>query len=145
MEKLADAALAKLISKALLTGLALSGGAAIANEAAGLARGVANSSVNQAKFQRALDIAVKQHPVLQNAAETNPEKLASFSATIFRYAPNVASDPNLLGSILSNAIHGQSIDPMTVRSLLEMEEKFQRNHQSVPIFEKPPFPKIDIS
>jgi hypothetical protein len=74
------------------------------------------------KFMIALNEATQTNRVLK-AADKN--KVINFAETIFKFAPNVASDANLLGSILSNAIHGDSIDPMTVRTLTELESRYR--------------------
>lgn len=90
----------------------------------------ANSLVQKMKqgskrreFQRALDQAIKSNPILKQAPR---DKIERFAETVFRFAPNVATDINLLSSILANAVHGESMDPQTVKSLTELEAKFNQ-------------------
>jgi hypothetical protein len=54
-------------------------------------------------------------------------RVKGYADTVFRFAPNVASDVNLLTSILANAVHGESIDPMTIKTLTELENRFTSN------------------
>jgi hypothetical protein len=56
-----------------------------------------------------------------------PEKALNYAHTIFKFAPHVATDANLLSSVLANAIHGEGIDPMTIRSLTELESKYSQS------------------
>ena len=78
-------------------------------------------------FDAAIKKAVEMSPVLHNAYQTDRPKVESFARTIFKYAPHIATDPNLLSSILGNAIHGQSIDPLTIRALMDMEGRYLEN------------------
>jgi hypothetical protein len=74
------------------------------------------------KFLQALNEATQTNRVLKGA---DKNKLMNFAHTIFKFAPHVATDPNLLSTILSNAIHGESIDPMTVKTLTELENRYR--------------------
>lgn len=73
-------------------------------------------------YLKALNVAVRENRILKAA---NPKKVSDFGQTIFKFAPHVATDPNLLSSILANAIHGEGIDPMTIRTLTELESRYQ--------------------
>ena len=53
-----------------------------------------------------------------------PDKVKSYAETIFRFAPRVAADPNLLASLLANSVQGEGIDPMTIKTLTELEAKY---------------------
>lgn len=90
-----------------------------------------NKAVNAVKtatlhpaFLQALETAIKSPDkageILRGA---DRQKVMSYGETIFKYAPNVATDPNLLKGILANVIDYGSIDPATIRSLMELEEK----------------------
>jgi hypothetical protein len=69
-------------------------------------------------FQTALSRAIASNPILTDA---DPAKVHSYAETVFRFAPHVACDPNLLSSILANAVHGEGIDPMTIRTIADLD------------------------
>jgi len=77
------------------------------------------------KFQAAL-AQVKAGNRLVKAAP--PARVDAYANTIFNFAPNVATDPNLLGSVLANVIQGESIDPMTIKMLTELESRYTENN-----------------
>lgn len=82
------------------------------------------------KFQTALS-QVKSGNKLVKAAPA--ARVDAYASTIFNFAPHVATDPNLLGSILANVIQGESIDPMTIKMLTELESRYTENNSiSVP-------------
>lgn len=86
-----------------------------------------NTVRNQAlhsKFLQALERAYRNNRIL---TESPKEKVLQYAETIFKFAPNVATDSNLLTSILTNAIHGDGIDPMTIKTLTELEGRFTDN------------------
>lgn len=116
-------------------------GSGIGGAAAGLAAGMAIHGVGslmnnvkqenlRQKFELALKQAIAGNAILQNAKQENPQRLTSFSETIFKFAPNVACDPNLLAHILSGVIHGESMDMTTVRSLADLENRYQENRKN---------------
>lgn len=76
------------------------------------------------KHLQALLRAYESNPILK---ETPKEKVKQYADTIFKFAPHVATDPNLLSSILANAIHGEGIDPMTIKTLTELESRYKDN------------------
>lgn len=119
----------------LLKGLTEAAGKGLGTAAVGL--GVAgvgaavkalSSSSLHTKFLSALENAVQKSVVLRQA---DPEKVKQYAETVFKFAPNVATDSNLLSSILANAIHGDGIDPMTIRTLSDLEGRFTENQSSV--------------
>lgn len=75
------------------------------------------------KFQQALEKVKASNILIQSA---DPAKVESYAATIFKFAPHIAADPNLLSAVLANAIHGEGIDPMTIKTLQEMEERYNK-------------------
>ncbi len=95
-------------------GLALSGAAAAA--------GAVNNSLKYKKFEAVFQFVVKHSPVLQHEYEQNPKKVRSFAETIFTFAPDVALDPNLLTTVLGNAAMGESMDPQTIKAVLELQK-----------------------
>lgn len=80
-----------------------------------------NQSHLHSKFQSVLSQVRERSPLIKNAPD---ERVSSYAETIFKFAPHVATDPNLLTAILSNAVHGEGIDPMTIRTLGELESRY---------------------
>ena len=85
--------------------------------------GMAKSSIKRRDFERALEEVLISNPILKQEGRPKVEK---FAETVFRFAPNVASDPNLLSTVLANAVHGESMDTTTIKSLTELEAKFNQ-------------------
>lgn len=82
------------------------------------------------KYLNALERAIKMNHLL---AAADRGKILSYGETIFKFAPHVAMDVNLLSSTLANAVHGEGIDPVTINMLIQMENKFidtgvKKNH-----------------
>lgn len=101
----------------------------------GLAVGLGIHGLNQAfagaeraglhtQFLGALAKAIAGNRILREAEK---QKVEQYAETIFKFAPHVACDPNLLSSILANAIHGEGIDPMTIKTLGDLEGRFIEN------------------
>lgn len=97
---------------ALALGLGVHGLSSILN--------TANTGYLRDRFQQSLARVMSTNLVLKDADRT---KVNSYAETIFKFAPHVAADPNLLSSVLANAVHGEGIDPMTVRTLTDLEAK----------------------
>ena len=76
------------------------------------------------KFNMALAQVMANNKVVKGA---QPEKAKEYAETIFKFAPNVASDPNLLSSILANAVLGEGVDPMTIKNLVDLEGRYKDN------------------
>jgi hypothetical protein len=83
--------------------------------------GVANMA-NYRKFLAALEQAIKINRVLKNA---DKQRVLAYGETIFKFAPHVAMDPNVLASTLAGAIDGDGLDPNTIRMLTELEAKYK--------------------
>lgn len=79
------------------------------------------------RFNAALAQAVKSNSILENA---DPEKIRSYADTIFRFAPSIAADPNLLAHVLSNTIHGESMDVTTIKALSDLESKYEETKKN---------------
>jgi|GEM_PF-4500143 len=125
-------------SKALGEGAAKAGLALGALALVAGARGIINSYGNSElkfKFQTALKKVMTSNVIIQSA---DPVKVQSYAATIFQFAPHIATDPNLLSAILANAVHGEGIDPMTIKTLQEMEERY--NKSNTPLVSQIRFP-----
>jgi hypothetical protein len=84
------------------------------------AKSIANSKMHN-QFVEALRRAISMNPILRQAKQ---EKVMNYAETIFKFAPHVATDANLLSSILANAVHGEGIDPQTIRTLTELESRY---------------------
>jgi hypothetical protein len=106
--------------KALASGV---GGAAIGLGLHGMSSLLASSgnASLRAKFETALKQAIATSPILQ---EAEPNKVRSFAETVFKFAPRVAGDPNILGNVLDNAINGASMDLATMKALGELESRY---------------------
>jgi hypothetical protein len=79
------------------------------------------------KFLAALSKAKHNNPILE---DVDSSKVQSYAETVFKFAPHVAADPNLLTSILANAVHGEGIDPMTIRTLADLEGRIQESQKN---------------
>lgn len=84
----------------------------------------------RSKFEFALAQVKNNNKIVKNA---NPVKVQSYANTIFTFAPNVASDPNLLSSLLVNAVLGEGVDPITIKSITDLEGRYKENHSPGPL------------
>lgn len=123
-----EAAGSETFLKAMAGGAAkaIGGGVAAAGLGLGLhgiASAMANANNNhlRAKFESVLEHVKSTSVLLRNAPH---DKVKSYGETIFKFAPHVATDPNLMSAILSNAIHGEGVDPMTIRNLGDLESRY---------------------
>lgn len=121
---------ARGITKGLSEGL----GKGVATTLLGAGLGVAGLAASglaqramHTKFLQALDQAVTRNPVLR---EADKDRVVEYGETVFKFAPHVACDVNLLSSILANAVHGEGIDPMTIRTLADLEGRVTDNRSS---------------
>lgn len=103
-------------------------GAGAAGLAAGLAIHGVSTGVNAiardnlyAKFKVALETAIRSNQVLRNEPRA---KVENYAKTVFDFAPHVAGDANLLGNVLASAIHGDSMDLSIVRTLSDLEARY---------------------
>lgn len=105
--------------KAIGTGL---GGLALGLGIHGMSSAMSNvATANlRSKFQASLAKVTAENPIISHA---DAHKVQSYAETVFKFAPHVAVDPNLLSSILANAVHGEGIDPMTIKTLTELESR----------------------
>lgn len=76
------------------------------------------------RFLRALEHAIASNRVLR---DTPKAKVQRYADTVYNFAPLVAVDPNLLGSVLANAVLGDGIDLMTIKSLTDLESRHRDN------------------
>jgi hypothetical protein len=82
-----------------------------------------NSQLLLSKFRAALAKVRETNPIVSAAPE---DKVNSYAETIFKFAPHIASDPNLLSSILANVLYGEGVDATTIHTLMQMEERYTR-------------------
>ena len=80
------------------------------------------AEANRASYDRAFKIVMAESEILQN----DPMKAKRMADSIFGFAPTVASDPNVLANILTNSIHGDSMDLQTVKAVTDLEEKLTK-------------------
>lgn len=111
--------LAQNVGKAIAGGVVGAGFASLMG-----AVNVVKSHALYNKFLQALDEASKTNAVLR---ASDKRKLVNFGNTIFKFAPHVATDSNMLAHVLSNAIHSDSLDAMTIRMLGDLESRYQTN------------------
>ncbi len=83
--------------------------------------GAAQNTLNYKKFVSVFNYVVKHNELLRHEYERDPHKVRSFAETVFDFAPKVALDPNLLGTVLANASLGQSLDPQTITALVNLD------------------------
>lgn len=91
--------------------------------------GATASSLTRTKFLKALEQAIASNRLLQEAPKA---KVIQYAETIHKFAPQVSTDPNLLSSVLANAIHGEGVDPQTIKSLTDLEGRFRENSSFTP-------------
>ena len=85
---------------------------------------VANLATHS-RFLQALEFAVKHN---RNLQEVDRAKILQYAETIFKFAPNVSTDPNILTSTLVNAVLGDGMDIQTIKTLTELEAKYTDNN-----------------
>lgn len=102
------------------------GNLAINGMIAGVA-GVVSSAKNAVlyrKFTEALKTVVESNRIVRNA---DRNKVISYADTIYKFAPHVAADVNLLSQLLANAIHGEGVDPSTIETITRLEERYSKD------------------
>lgn len=78
------------------------------------------NTMDYKKFERALQIATDRNPALKQA---DPERVKMYAESIFRVAPTVSQDPNVLAQVLVNAVRFETFDPKTLEMLANLEAK----------------------
>lgn len=112
------------------------GALAVGLAGAAIVKGISSSSsaVSEYKLRGRFDMALAQvmsgNKIVRGA---RPEKVKDYAETIFRFAPHVASDPNLLASTLANVVQGEGIDANTVKMLVELEGRYTDNNRTNPL------------
>ncbi|PIP25642.1 MAG: hypothetical protein COX32_02200 [Candidatus Moranbacteria bacterium CG23_combo_of_CG06-09_8_20_14_all_41_28] len=101
-----------------LGGAAIAGGVGII----GMAANSINNGALHNKYMAALQQAISTNPLLRDA---NREKVIQYGNTIFKFSPRVATDPNIMSSILANCIQGEGLDPLTIKTLVDLEARYK--------------------
>ena len=87
----------------------------------------ADTEIAHSKFQSALRQVLASNDSAGQIIKSAPmERVNSLANTIFSYAPNVATDVNLLKTLLATYVNSEGIDPSTIRSLQELEMNRQK-------------------
>ena len=81
-----------------------------------------SGAAKREKFEIALAQALAHSPILQNAPK---DKVRSFAETMFKFAPTVCADANIVTHVLDSAVMGESMDMTTIRSLADLESRVQ--------------------
>lgn len=106
------------------------GALAVALIGAGIAKGLHEASAATTntllheKFENALSQALLTNRIIRS----EPEKARQYAETIFKFAPHVAADPNLLTHTLANVIQGEVLDMTTIKTLVDLEGKYLDNN-----------------
>jgi hypothetical protein len=113
-------------------------GLGIALAGAALATGIykATKIVSSSELRTAFFKSLAQVMNTNKIIKASPEKARQYAETIFKFAPNVAGDPNLLSSILSNVIQGEGVDAGTIKALVDLEGRYLDNNspRGIPSF-----------
>lgn len=109
--------LAGLTGALLLKGISSTGGAI-------------SNNILKSKFESSLTFVSQNNKIVKNA---NPVKVKSYANTLFSFAPHVASDPNILNSLLANAVLGEGVDPMTIKAITDLEGRYKENIAPTPL------------
>lgn len=89
----------------------------------------ARSSLLHRNFTESLKTVIESNRIVRNA---DRNKVMSYAETIFKFAPHVASDVNLLSQLLSNSIHGEGVDPTTIETITRLEERLNKDNSFKP-------------
>lgn len=126
------------VKEAFLGDVAQGAGKALGAGVVGLGLGLGIHGVSSAissvsngmlrtQYEKAFSKCLSSNPIL---AQADNSKVRSYGETIFKFAPHVAADPNLLSTILTNAVHGEGVDPMTIRTLADLESSVQQGRRN---------------
>jgi len=105
--------------KALGTGIAALGVGLGVHGISSFMNASANANLHNA-FQRALASVRASNPLLEDA---DPSKVNSYAETIFKFAPHVACDHNLLSTVLAHIVQGEGVDTTIMKTLVELEKQ----------------------
>jgi len=87
------------------------------------ASGSMAASQNRQKFEAALAQVLATNKIVKE----NPARAKTYAESLFKFAPNVMGDANLLSQVLANVVQGEGIDPGTIKSITDLEDRFRGN------------------
>lgn len=90
----------------------------------------ANDMGLRSKFEQALHSAVQGNEMLRHALTEHPGRVEAFADTLFKFAPHVVCDPNVLAHLLVNAVQGESVDIATIKTISELENRYTENRRN---------------
>lgn len=73
------------------------------------------------EFTQALAKAITSNPIIRQAKK---EKVISYAETIFKFAPHVACDSNILSSVLAHVVQGEGVDTQIIKMLTDLEARY---------------------
>lgn len=83
-----------------------------------------------AKFEAALKQVIASNEILRHAEQEHPGRIMSFAGTLQKFGPHLVCDPNILAHLLINAVHGDSIDVATIKTVSELENRYTDNRRN---------------
>lgn len=87
------------------------------------AAGAISNQIDKNRFDKAFAQVLTNTPTLK---EHDPVRVQNIAQSIFRLAPHVAVDPMLLGPLVVSQVNNAAgIDPNTLRSIVELEDKIR--------------------
>ena len=126
-----------VFGQAIAKGVGTAVGAGVAGLGVGLGIHALSSGLSAAadsglhsKFEQALHTAVSGNEMLRHAMTEHPGRVASFANTLFKFAPHVVCDPNILAHLLVNSIQGESVDITTIKTITELENRYTDNRKN---------------
>ena len=96
---------------------------------AALAKGINTVASNNAsvmqrqKFESALANVLATSKICKQ----DPARAKSFAESLFRVAPNIIGDTNLLRNVLDSIVQGESVDVNTIKMLTDLEDRYTGN------------------
>lgn len=117
-----------LVKPALGLGASLIGAAIVKGVASG-SHAYENSNM-RGKFELALQQVTASNRIIK---QYRPEKVKEFAETMFKFAPHIASDPNILGMLLANSLQSDLIDVKTIETLVNLEGRYKDNNKTNPL------------
>lgn len=122
------------ISSSFIKGIGEESGKGIAQAGFGVLGSIINAAASKldmlslrSKFSKAMEQVSQVNKVVRDELQEDPMKVKSFADTIFKFAPHVACDPNMLAWALAGTIHGGGVDANTIKMLAEMENRILQN------------------
>ena len=103
-----------------LTGGAVGIGLGLGMHGLSTAMNAAGTNSLRTHFQTSLARVKATNPLLEDA---DSSKVDSYAETIFKFAPHVAADPNLLSSVLGHCVQGEGVDTTNLKTITDLDAK----------------------